>query len=162
MAKFQAIGEFCCEYTAACPLWVKADICAAIRHVRFTPNSDRTAKRHVRSTPESGHVQCTSSCLLWANSGHVRQNTSATRNLVDSLRSAHACSETDIVAARRPVSHNAAPQSLFASPKEAGSMRTTRVIAFSIVAGIALGAGGRGPSCTGQAASLCRWRDQRH
>jgi hypothetical protein len=25
---------------------------------------------HVRFTSESGHVQCTSSCLLWANSGH--------------------------------------------------------------------------------------------
>src|SRR5262245_21593567 len=23
-------------------------------------------------TPESGHVQCTRLCLLWANSGHVR------------------------------------------------------------------------------------------
>jgi hypothetical protein len=26
--------------------------------------------RDVRFTPESGHVQCTSSCLLWAKSGH--------------------------------------------------------------------------------------------
>src|SRR4029450_6996515 len=26
--------------------------------------------RHVRFTPESGHVQCTSSCVLWANSRH--------------------------------------------------------------------------------------------
>ena len=25
----------------------------------------------VRFTPESGHVQCTSSCLLWAKSGHA-------------------------------------------------------------------------------------------
>jgi len=31
----------------------------------------RTAKRHVCFTPESGHVQCTSRCLLWANSGHA-------------------------------------------------------------------------------------------
>jgi len=30
----------------------KADICGATRHVRFTPNS--------------GHVQCSSACLLWA------------------------------------------------------------------------------------------------
>src|SRR5262245_32174260 len=30
----------------------------------------QSAKRHVRFTPESGHVQRTSSCLLWANSGH--------------------------------------------------------------------------------------------
>src|SRR5262245_10316740 len=25
---------------------------------------------HVRFTPESGHVQCDTPCLLWANSGH--------------------------------------------------------------------------------------------
>src|SRR5262245_21748754 len=25
---------------------------------------------HVRFTPESGHVQCTSTCPLWAKSGH--------------------------------------------------------------------------------------------
>jgi len=35
---------------------------------------------HVRFTPESGHVQCTSACLLWANSGLMqcskRQNNS--------------------------------------------------------------------------------------
>jgi hypothetical protein len=34
-----------------------------------------TAKAHLRKTPcplyrESGHVRCTSSCLLWAKSGH--------------------------------------------------------------------------------------------
>jgi len=34
----------------------KADICAAIGHVRFTP--------------QSGHVRCTGQCLLCANSGH--------------------------------------------------------------------------------------------
>jgi hypothetical protein len=34
----------------------KADICAAISHVRFTP--------------KSGHVRCTSLCPLWADSGH--------------------------------------------------------------------------------------------
>src|SRR4029450_13468323 len=27
-------------------------------------------KIHVRFTPKSGHVRCTSLCLLWANSGH--------------------------------------------------------------------------------------------
>lgn len=26
---------------------------------------------HVCFTPESGHVQCNSLCLLWANSGHI-------------------------------------------------------------------------------------------
>jgi hypothetical protein len=51
----------------------KADMCGAKRHVRFTPNSDResghAANGHVCFTPESGHVQCDSPCLLWANSG---------------------------------------------------------------------------------------------
>ena len=32
------------------------------------------AQGNVRFTPESGHVQCTSSCLLWANSGLMRCN----------------------------------------------------------------------------------------
>ena len=38
------------------PLWVKADISHCNRYVRFTP--------------KSGHWRCTSSCPLWANSGH--------------------------------------------------------------------------------------------
>jgi len=44
-----------------CPVDVrfgsKANICSALRDVRFTP--------------KSGHVQCTRRCLLWANSGHA-------------------------------------------------------------------------------------------
>ena len=51
----------------------EADICSAQAHVRFTPNSDRESgppQSHVRFTPESGHVRCTSLCLLWANTGH--------------------------------------------------------------------------------------------
>src|SRR5262249_23623959 len=36
----------------------KADICRALGHVRFTP--------------ESGHLQCINVCLLWARSGHRR------------------------------------------------------------------------------------------
>jgi hypothetical protein len=40
----------------------EADMCAAKRHVRFTPNSDRKSRHaangHVRFTPESGHVRC--------------------------------------------------------------------------------------------------------
>jgi len=28
-------------------------------------------KPHVRFTPESGHMQCTRPCLLWAISGHA-------------------------------------------------------------------------------------------
>jgi hypothetical protein len=40
-------------------------------HVRFGSKADIcAAKSDVRFTPESGHVQCTSQCLLWANSGH--------------------------------------------------------------------------------------------
>jgi hypothetical protein len=42
----------------------QADICAATRHVRFTPNSDQksghAAKRYVCFTPESGLMQCNS------------------------------------------------------------------------------------------------------
>ena len=37
----------------------KADTCAAIGHVRFTP--------------ESGHVQCNSACPLSANTGHLER-----------------------------------------------------------------------------------------
>jgi hypothetical protein len=33
------------------------------------------AKGHVCFTPKSGHVRCTSLCLLWANSGHARSLT---------------------------------------------------------------------------------------
>jgi hypothetical protein len=50
-------------------LWVIGRHFAAHRHVRVTPNSDREsefpAKGYVRFTPKSGHVQRTSSCLLW-------------------------------------------------------------------------------------------------
>src|SRR5262249_37578306 len=39
--------------------------------VRFGSKADiRTATGHVRFIPESGHVRCTSSCPLWAKSGH--------------------------------------------------------------------------------------------
>ena len=56
-----------------CPLWVKADICGAQSHVRFTP--------------ESGHVQCTSPCPLWANSGHsVLRQTLARYSITSSAR----------------------------------------------------------------------------
>src|SRR5262249_16758941 len=52
----------------------EADMCVATGDVRFPPNSDRESRHpqngHVRLTPESGHVQCTSPCLLWAKSRH--------------------------------------------------------------------------------------------
>ena len=42
------------------------------RNVRFGSKADMcSAKGHVRFTPNSGHVQCTNSCLLCANSGHL-------------------------------------------------------------------------------------------
>ena len=41
--------------------------------VRFGSQADIcSAKRHVRFTPESGHVQCTRPCPLWANNGLMR------------------------------------------------------------------------------------------
>src|SRR5262245_13993442 len=43
------------------------------------------ARRHdltiVRFAPESGHLRCTSQCLLWANSGHRRQQRRSRRLL---------------------------------------------------------------------------------
>src|SRR5262249_40317634 len=62
------------ERPRQCPLWVKS------RHMRrnkscplysqLRPQKRIFALRHVRFTPKSGHVQCTSACPLWANSGH--------------------------------------------------------------------------------------------
>jgi hypothetical protein len=36
-----------------------------------------SVKGHVCFTPESGHVQCTRPCLLWARSGHLLLDTSS-------------------------------------------------------------------------------------
>src|SRR5262249_31446510 len=48
----------------------KADISQRNRYVRFGSKADIcTAPAHVRFTPESGHLQCSSQCPLWANSG---------------------------------------------------------------------------------------------
>ena len=52
--------------------WVKADICSANRHVRFTPRS--------------GHVRCKSRCLLWAKSGHAALYSIASLALCCGLR----------------------------------------------------------------------------
>jgi hypothetical protein len=44
-------------------------------NVRFGSKADiRAAKSHVRFSAESGHLQCTRPCLLWANSGHGERN----------------------------------------------------------------------------------------
>src|SRR5262249_12134548 len=42
------------------------------RDVRLLPETSIT--RHVRFTPKSGHVQRTSSCLLWAKSGLMQRS----------------------------------------------------------------------------------------
>ena len=48
----------------------QADICPR-RNVRFGSKADiRAAISHVRFAPKSGHVRCTHRCLLSANSGH--------------------------------------------------------------------------------------------
>ena len=50
---------------------LKADILSRALDVCCGSKADiRNAKRHVRFTPNSGHLQCTSACLLWAKSGH--------------------------------------------------------------------------------------------
>ena len=46
-------------------------------HVELRRRSLRYYTMESRFTPESGHVQCTSSCLLWANSGPVRSRVEA-------------------------------------------------------------------------------------
>src|SRR5262245_58255923 len=44
-------------------------------HVRFGSKADIcSAQAHVRFTPDSGHVQCTSECRLWANSGLMHRS----------------------------------------------------------------------------------------
>jgi len=40
-----------------------------ICHTNAVPEVLTASIRDVRFTPESRHVQCSSSCLLWANSG---------------------------------------------------------------------------------------------
>ena len=65
----------------------------------------KLAKGHVCFTPESGHV---------------RQTTSAARNLVYSVIFAHGCPETDPYCREATGTAQRRPQSLFASPMEAG------------------------------------------
>src|SRR5262245_51549194 len=68
----------------ACPLWVKS------RHMQCNsqcplypqerPRKRTSANGHVCFPPESGHVQRTHPCLLWAKSGH-RSSYSITSDL---------------------------------------------------------------------------------
>ena len=54
-------------------VFVAIDGSMSVENVRFGSLADiRTAKSHVRFTPESGHLQCTRPCPLWANSGQTR------------------------------------------------------------------------------------------
>src|SRR5262245_21594108 len=49
----------------------KADMCSAMAYVRFGSKADMcSAMAYVRFAPESGHLQCTRPCLLWASSRH--------------------------------------------------------------------------------------------
>ena len=48
----------------------RAQLDAAYNNTAAVLNSAGKAKGHVRFTPNSGHVQCTSPCLLCAISGH--------------------------------------------------------------------------------------------
>ena len=57
-----------------CPLWVSSGHVQRKKRCPLYPHSDHEsgtcANGHVRFTLNSGHVRCTGSCLLWANSGH--------------------------------------------------------------------------------------------
>src|SRR6478736_6898965 len=55
-------------------------------NVRFGSQADIcSAKRHVRFTPESGHVRCTSLCLLWAFAMHLCRSPPSPRNATEAL-----------------------------------------------------------------------------
>jgi hypothetical protein len=60
-----------CEFKPAGPQIAASRLENARKlNVRFGSKADMcVAKRHVRFTLESGHLQCTSPCPLWANSG---------------------------------------------------------------------------------------------
>jgi len=51
------------------PTYALQQIMSALHPIATTKADSCTS--HVRFTPISRHVQCTSSCLLWANSGHT-------------------------------------------------------------------------------------------
>src|SRR5262245_23366658 len=75
-AKDKASYRLRLAHADRCPLWV---ISGHVQHKTPCPlyPEQRPRKRtpangHVRFTPKSGHVQCSSSCLLWAKSGHLR------------------------------------------------------------------------------------------
>jgi hypothetical protein len=73
----------------------------------------RGANGHVRFTPKSGHVQCTSSCLLWANSGHP----SPRDPFPDCFRF---CQRRHRIGSPQPAADQTAP------PRMAGSVRCVR------------------------------------
>src|SRR4029453_5599372 len=51
-------------------------------------------KSHVRFTPESGHLQCTRPCLLWANSGHKAGAAGALAGRRGAMTTAHTQQQT--------------------------------------------------------------------
>ena len=61
-----------------CPLWVISGHMqrnkACLLYPQQRPQKRISAKDHVRFTPKSGHVHCTSPCLLRANSGHAHNS----------------------------------------------------------------------------------------
>jgi hypothetical protein len=69
----------------ACPLWVINGHmqCKRARPLcpQKQPRKRIPANGHVCFTPESGHVQCTRLCLLWAKSGHSAIIRSARRRV---------------------------------------------------------------------------------
>ena len=72
------------------PLWVKS------RHVqckgrcplhpRKRPRKRTSANSHVGFTPESGHVQRSRPCLLWANSGPMQRSKKERYSITSSAR----------------------------------------------------------------------------
>jgi len=55
--------------------------------VRFGSEADMySARAHVRFTPESGHVQCTRPCLLWAKSGLMQRSKEDRYSITSSTR----------------------------------------------------------------------------
>src|SRR5215831_21427913 len=56
-------------------------------HVCFGSKADICgAKEHVRFTPKSGHVRCTSLCLLWAKSGLMQRSKHHLYSITSSAR----------------------------------------------------------------------------
>jgi hypothetical protein len=67
-----------CSGRGRCPLWVisrhtQCNVACPL-YPQQRPRKRTSANRHACFTPESGHVQRTTSCLLWANSGLMQRS----------------------------------------------------------------------------------------